>query len=402
MKKIISMLLCLVVLVCAFCMAISGTDDIPKPVGPKELTMHSELPTIKDPLIVDLTEGLTTPAPYSPFQYAAESLSEYDQWELNRYLTYGLTVNGIHALKRPLSTMIDNVWTVGGTKYNDSKPLTNGQQAYGAFEAYFGNKNNVRYNVKGETGKTDSIYEFYMTFNFGKLAAIDSFGFMGNSYGNQLAVFDVYVSSDGENWTCLGYADQVQRKIDEINDYSYIDAKLLGEDIMEKVYTASEDVENACGTNGRLYLYDLDGVEAQFLRVCSTVCQRKAGTDPALAVDPTDYNNYPKTYEMLESLTWREMVVYGTLLDKENTVTATEPAAPQTTELTTFGGDSLIPAKPSKTTAAEPTAAPETTVPETTAEEKSGCGSSIGVSMIAVAITAVGATTVAFGKKKRK
>lgn len=403
MKKIISLLLCLVVLGCAFCMAISGEGTLPKPVGTTELTMLSEMPT-KDPLIVDLTEGLTTPAPYSPFQYSPETLSEYDRWELGRYLTYGLTITGIHALKRPLSTMIDNVWTVGNTRYNESKPLTNGQHAYGAFEAYVGNSTDTRYNIKGETGKADSIYQCYITYNFGQLASIDSFAWIGNGYGNQFAAFDVYVSSDGENWTCVGYADQVQRKVDAANDYSYVKGGALGEDVLGKIFIKEEGNDKACGTDGRVYIYDLKGVEGQFLRIAATCFNRKASNDPTL--EPNDYNTYCKNYNSFDSLSWREMAVYGTKLDKANTVTATEVAAPQTTVATTVGGNGgLIPVKPNaKTTAATTTEAPATTTAAqtTAAEEKSGCGSSIGVSMIAIAITAVGATTVAVGRKKRR
>ena len=398
MKKIISLLLCLVVLVGAFCLAISGAGELPKPVGTTELKMCTELPT-DDPAIVDLTRGLKAPAPYSPYTYQAETLTAYDQWELGRYITYGISITGIHALKRPLSTAIDDVWTVGNARYEESKPLTNGQHAYGALEFMVGDE---RYNLKGETGKADSIYQCYMTFNFGQIAAIDSFGFIcTDSYGGQFSTFDVFVSNDGENWTNVGYADQIARKVAGDEDYSRIDAKLLGEDITGKIFTKSEDVEETKrnGATGRLYLYDLNGVEGQFLRVAATVSQRKGGNDPQL--DALDYNTYCKEYKEFASTTWREMVVYGTKLDKENTVTATEAPAPQTSASSQIGNlNGMIPAK--NTTAADTTAAPETTAATTVEEETKGCGSTVGVSMIAMAITAVGATTVVVGKKKRR
>ena len=395
MKKIISMALCLIVLVCAFCMAISGADEVPRPVGTKELTTLNALPT-SDPLVVDLTENMTAPAVYSSYGYNPESLSEYDRWELNRYLTYGITVNGVHALKRPLDTAIDNVWTNGNVNANGASSLANGSKRNGAVEFLVGK---TLYNVNGETGKDNSRYQCYMTFNFNQLANIDSFGFIGNSYGNQFAAYDVFVSKDGENWDNVGYVDQLQRKVDGTDDYTYIDAKALGEDALGKVFTNDQTVENNCGAAGRLYLYDLDGVEAQFLRICVTVYQRCSVTDH------TVYENHVRQYTDFQSASWRDMVVYGTKLDKPNTVTATEAAAPQTTETPTLGNNigGLIPTKPSKTEATEATTTAETTTAaETTAEEKSGCGSSVGVSMIAMAITAVGVTTVAIGRKKRR
>ncbi|MBQ7383367.1 MAG: hypothetical protein IJV72_01065, partial [Clostridia bacterium] len=382
MKKIISMLLCLVVLGCAFCMAISGTD-IYKPVSQNKLEVLTELPT-SDPLITDITKGLDCPEVYSPFQFMAESLTEYQQWELNRYLTYGITMRGIHALKRPLSTCIDDVWTTGNTKISGEGGLTNGQNRYGAMEFMAGDQ---RYNVKGETGKSDSIYMAYITFNFKKVASIDSFGYVSNSYGNLLAAADVYVSNDGENWTLVGYYDQIQGKVDGDPDFKSIDAKLLGTDRNNKVFTDDTTVENNNGAKGRVYLFDLNGAEGQFLRICATACNRQT------ASDVTDYNSHIPAYKDFTSCSWREMMVYGTLLDKENTVTATEPAAPQTTPAPTINtnGGGLIPTKPSKTEATEATTTAETTTAaETTAEEKSGCGSSVGVSMIAMAITAVG------------
>lgn len=295
----------------AFCITTGASNDIPRPVGTKELTTLDSLPT-NDWSVSHLTSSLNTSTAYSA-SYEAESLSEYDKWDIGRYLTYGLSMTGIHALKRPLRSAIDDVWSSGNSElFYDSESLANGAKPYGAIEFMVGNE---RYNVKGETGKSDSIYECFMTFNFGRIASIHSFGFVGGGYGNQFAAYDVYVSNDGENWTCVGYVDQLRRKVHEDANYSYINASALGEDLLYSTYS-----------NGQIYLFDLNRVEGQFLRLCVTVANRRT------ADDPYDYNSHARKYEEFTSVSWREMLVYGSFLNKPNQVTATESAPPQSPE----------------------------------------------------------------------
>ncbi len=369
MKKLVSFLLACLLMASALCLLV-GAEDAPaadtafRPVGETALEVRTSIPvgyTI-------ISNGLYTSSVFSQYSYTANSITNArDQWDLGRYLTYGFSVMGVGALERPISGSVDGIWTSGNT----GDKLQNGSKAKGAF-AYI--PNGEKYNHLGETGKEDSIYSILLTYNFGQLAKLDSFGYATSGLNNMLQAADIYTSCDGENWTLLGYYDRTALRMSGAGDIATINGADLGADALDGVYDKVA------------ILFDLKGTEAQFLRICGISHGGK--TNPA---NPEDYTTYSNSSE--EKTSWRETVVYGMLLDKQNTVTAVEKPFDDGTDITTGEatneqetGNKVpdIPVKPNVTKAPETTeAAPETTPAPTGeanqggAEEKGGCGATV-------------------------
>lgn len=296
MKKIVSLLLAGIVLAVLLCAPVVAEDETAapaRPVGQVKLENLEALPTG----YALISSGLLAPSTFSQYSYTLNSLTDEQQWELSRYLSYGLSVIGVSGLERPISGGIDGVWSTG----NAGNKLQNGSKHQGAF-SYLGN--DKTYNHLGETDQEDSIYQILITFNFGKLAKLKSLGFVAG-LNNMPQAADVYTSCDGENWTLLGYWDRTAMRMND-EDMPTVAATELGEDGTNAVYT-----------NGKIVLFDLQDTEAQFLRICGVSNAGKGNPS-----DRSDYTTYSNKYS--ESSSWREMLVYGTLLDKENHVTAVE------------------------------------------------------------------------------
>jgi len=397
MKKLIAIVVCAVLLVCAWCVSANGVE---KPAGVQELYYLTALPDAEAG-IVNISQGLTTPDVYSHTHFTSESLTAYEQYEASRYLSYGLTMIGASGMGRRLSAAIDGVWAHGNIAVPGNPMLDNGNFANGAFAYYPTEKT---YNVKGESGKDDSRYVVMFTFNFGKVAEINSFGYASPA-NNIPQAADFYISNDGENWELVGYYDLTAKRMAGNDTWaSYcpsIKTGLLGEDI-------TGTVENGF----QLSLWDLGGVEAQFLRIAHTSnggAALDSYYDPTTGTFSTDYSAWTKGYGL--ETNFREMLVYGKMTDKTNNITATEGEPPETQSpdvpgegeetTTATNKPSLPPAK--ATTAAATTAAPvdpaQTTASET--EEKKGCGSSIMSAFAVLAVATVGVTTVS-ARKRRK
>ena len=381
MKKVLSWILICAMLACFLCGVVGAEEtteetpkEAPRPVGTEQLANLEHVPEKS----TNIAKGLPCPDEFSQYSYSYDSLTEEQRTELARYLHYGLSVVGVSALERTIHGAVDGIWAAGNT----GDKLQNGSKAKGAF-AYIGT--NKTYNYLGKSGEDDSIYRLIMTCNFGKLATLEALGFVGGGGNNMPQAADVYVSKDGENWTLIGYWDRTAMRMNG-EDMPTVDASELGMDATEQVYSS-----------GKIILFDLKNTEAQFLRICAISNAGKG--KPA---DVNDYTTYSNTYE--EKSSWRELLVYGTLLDKENTVTAseetvtTEEGTPTSDEPTTDQG--RIPdipvrtTEPKTTTEAPTTAAPGTTqTPDGTAAESNttksaaeskGCASSAGISCVAV------------------
>ena len=383
MKKLLSLLLACLMLTALICTSVGAdgettTTEPNKPVGTAALPMLEAIPAGYQVI----SNNLLAPNVYSQYSYTQNSLTAKNQWELGRYLSYGISVMGVSALERSISGSIDGIWAVG----NVGDKLQNNSKSKGAF-AYIGN--GLQYNHKGETEQTDSIYELLITYNFGKLAKLNSLGFVvgknTNGLNNMPQAADVYTSCDGENWTLVGYWDRTAARMNG-GDLTSMDAALLG-----------VDATNAEYTDGRLVLFDLGNTEAQFLRICATAHGGKS-----IPADATDYSTYNNVYSDKNS--WRETLVYGTLLDKENTVTAVEtpwvePETDNSGENTDDSGNSGLPDIPVKDNDKNNTTteAPTTETPADSgssdqgAEEKKGCGSVVGGFGVAALLSAVGA-----------
>ena len=384
MKKLLSLLLACLMLTALVCTSVGAEGETTatepnKPVGTTALTMREAIPVGYQVI----SSNLLAPAVYSQYSYTQNSLTAKNQWELGRYLSYGISVMGVSALERPISGAVDGIWSTG----NVGDKLQNNSKAKGAF-SYIGN--GLQYNHKGETDQADSIYELLITFNFGKLATLDSLGFVvgknANGLNNMPQAADVYTSCDGENWTLIGYWDRTAARMNG-GDLTSMDAALLG-----------VDGTNAEYTDGRLVLFDLGNTEAQFLRICATAHGGKS-----VPADATDYRTYSNVYTDKNS--WRETLVYGTLLDKENTVTAVEtpwvePETDNSGDSTDDSGSSGLPDIPVKDNdknneTTDSTATTETPADSSSsdngAEEKKGCGSVVSGFGIVALLSTVGA-----------
>ena len=377
MKKFLSFTLCLVLLITAFCVLTNGAE---KPAATKELPLLTAFPTDQDMISV----GLLAPNIYSLYTFGPDTIDEANQYELSRYLKYGISIMGVSGLERTIGGAVDGYWTTGNT---GSVLVNSSAKQYGAFSWY---NNGKLYNHLGETGKQDSIYQVVMTMNFGQLASINSFGYASPNLNNAFQAADIYVSSNGEDWTLVGGYDRPTTRMNG-SDYALI--------------TENAPTDKNEKNNVGFLLFDMGNVEAQFVRVCATCNAGK--TNP---VDPTVYNDYSNS--STEKSAFREMVVFGKKLDKPNTVTATEKAEQNTTEAaatTTSTPISQIPVKPKETTAAtteEATtaAAAATTATATTAApaEKSGCGSYLGASALVMLAVTAGGAVITSTRRKRK
>ena len=164
MKKLISLVL--VVLMAG--MLLVPVAAVNKPVN----TNLKNLETLPTTEMISL--GLTASEAYSEDAWAADSLTD-DQIKDIADLKYGVSMIGVTGLERPLTGLVDGVYTSGNT----GAALLNGKKASGAGSWYC--KLGTYYNVKGETGAADSIYYSLLTYNFGKKMNIDAIAFSTSS-----------------------------------------------------------------------------------------------------------------------------------------------------------------------------------------------------------------------------
>lgn len=254
-----------------------------KPTGTTALTQPTAIPASSTLISKDLTAS----AKYSATEFKINTITDAaDLADIADFKKYGVSMLGISGLERSLTGAVDGVWTGGNT----GDTLTNGKKAQGAASFFWGSNT---YNIKGETGKSDSVYPGFMTVNLGKLCTVDAFGFVtsGDNNNGIPQAADIYTSTDGETWTLAGYYDRPATRIAG-GDLTYFAASGIGKDKLDKEGT------------GRVILFSLKNVKAQYLRLAFTAGAGK--TTPADAAKYEDYYNADTA-----SVAFRELLVYG-------------------------------------------------------------------------------------------
>ena len=309
--------------------------------------------------------------------------TEAQRMDIGNHFKYGISLIGTSRLGRPVTAANDGYWTIGNT----GSDVVSGKKANGAFattlDNYLYNVNGDRVEIPAADATTPApegyVYRLMLTFNFGKIANLESFGYVNTWADGMLHDADIYVSDNGQDWTLVGYYSRTlnEKKFDVINAYG------LGNDKTGKNFKELKDNGQPDGT---LVLFDLpENTSGQFLRIAATK-----------AVD-----NNPNNENGL-----REVMVFGTLTDQvgytyvEGDGDYVDPNAGENNTDDTTETQATIVVKPPKntteeTTVATPdnTAAPEESNTNTT-EEKSGCGASISMSFAILATISAGALLI--------
>lgn len=225
------------------------------PASDNELTSLTALPENSQMISVGLTS----------------SSSKTDAEDIGS-LTYGLSVIGFKKFNSTVAQISDGLWA--------SSP--------GNWEV----DGTTFYNVKGETGKTDSIYKTLVTYNFGKKMDFDAFGYFTNGTNAYLGAVDLYVSDDGVNWTSVGYYNNIVKNGDTLSFKGYDTTSIVDP---KDANNAQIDISQGAGKRGCPF-WSLDGVTGQYLRVAVLVGNQQSSGQPTL--DST-------------ACSFREMVVYG-------------------------------------------------------------------------------------------
>jgi len=272
--RVLSMMMCVVMLLGVFAVAVSAME---KPKATNELEVWNSLPS--DYASLDrISENLTSSSFNTPDYYGARTpFTDAQKADIADMSKYGISAYGIAASERALSYWVDGVWSQGS----------------GAFACYSDDKT---YNMYGETGKEDSIYQMVVTMNFGSEHQMDYLTFFAGI--NQVpGAADIFVSDDGKTWTSVGYYDLIQKQMDGFN---------LG------WFGGSLFIDELGGSAGGLQevWIDLgDNVTGQYLRICATAL-RKADNFSAT-------NSYEANVNQAGQIQSREMIVFGKNLDNE-------------------------------------------------------------------------------------
>ena len=412
MKRLFALALCLITLLTSLSLP---TWALSKPAGSAEGSNVPELKTSTTPINMDnlLTLGLTSSPNCSiktildTHWTTSANITEEAQADIANHLKYGFSVAGVSRLQRAVWGAVDFVWATG----NKGAANSAGASSYGAFSYAL---NEYLYNYKGEKvlnpedgrelAEGESYgeapegfdYQMLMTFNFGEIANIESFGFTCDK--TQLRALpqaaDIYVSNNGTDWTLIGYYDRIQKRLDG-EDYTTIYTQaMLGADSTEVV------VEDA---NAAVLLFDLpEGTKGQFLRIAYTANFGKLN-------DIEEYGEGQRVwYEPVTSyFTFREMFVFGTKTGEVGYEYVPEETTVDENQ-TTDGGDEtinvVVKPKDETTVKDETTENPSNNETETSEKDeddkKGGCGSTAGIGIAVIA--SVSAAGVMMTKRRRK
>ncbi len=216
---------------------------------------------------VGLTADNTTDTSKDFYITADTDAAKAAKAEITNHYKYGLSALGISRISGGLDNLIDGYWESGDTVPNHTTP-TNGFGSLG-YRVYDG----FLYNFKGETttekdanaASNGYIYEMLLTFNFGKIANLDSFGYYSQGDAlNYLKAADIYVSDNGSDWTYVGYYDHETLRVADGGTFDtsrLITGDKLGADAGNKTGSTDKDF---------IALFDLPiNTKGQFLRIAS-------------------------------------------------------------------------------------------------------------------------------------
>lgn len=421
MKRILTFLLSMTLVVATlavsvFAVAVPPTGTATESNVP-ELASTTELPDMTKLI----SQGLPTAQKCSVkgilhSKWIEADIPVADQYDIGNHYKYGFSVWGALKLQKYVSSAVDGVWATG----NYGPKVESEMAGQGAFTWYM---NDSIYNYKGESVKITSddaykngyIYEMLMTFNFGKIAELDSFAFVTTYLAGFNQAADIYVSNNGTDWTLVGYYDRNQMILDseEVNSVS---GSQLGIDGSEQSFNdLSKDAEDGTKKNkGVVVNFELpENTKGQFLRIAATCGVAKNSNAVVYGQNLREWNDYAD----LNWHTFRELMVFGTLTDEVG-YTYQEGDGDMPADLpddntgdTTTNPDDTTPTTPSTKPSVKPgtnnsdntsnTEAPaQTEAPKDEKEEKkSGCGGVLGGGAVMLASIGCGAALMI---KRRK
>lgn len=324
--------------------------------------------------------------------------------DIGNQFKYGFSVWGAGRLQKYAQSAVDGIWTTG----NHGAKVESDMAGMGAFTWY---KDDQIYNVNNQSVAIESedaykngyIYEMLITFNFGKIAELDSFGYVTTNYAAMHQAADIYVSDNGKDWTLVGYFDRNQLLIDE-KEFNELNGSVLGAD-------GTGNAWDATGSNKAVIFELPEGTKGQFLRIAAT-CGNAMNNNVSAGYGTNlrPWNDYGETAYQ----TFRELMVFGTLTNDVG-YTYQEGDGDVTTVPTT-GDDTgaseeettlKIPSKVDKdTTVDEETTVPTAVTTDNSAattddkgDDKGGCASTAGIGIAVIASISAGAMMIV---KRRK
>ncbi len=424
MKRILTFLLSMTLVVAtlavsAFAIAVPPTGAATGSNIP-ELATSTQLPDMTKLISQDLpTAQKCSVKGILHSKWIESDIPVADQYDIGNHYKYGFSVWGALRLQKYVSSAVDGVWATG----NHGAKVESEMAGQGAFTWYM---NDSIYNYKGESVKITSedaykngyIYEMLMTFNFGKIAELDSFAFVTTYLAGFNQAADIYVSNNGTDWTLVGYYDRNQMILDseEVNSVS---GSQLGIDGSEQSFNdLSADAEDGTKKNkGVIVNFELpENTKGQFLRIATTCGVAKNSNALVYGQNLREWNDYADG----SWHTFRELMVFGTLTDEvgytyqegDGDMPADLPNdnPGDTTGGDTTGGDTSgdTTTKPSTKPSVKPgtnnndntnntEALAQTEAPDE--EKKGGCGSVLGGGVVVLASIGCGAAVL---MKRRK
>lgn len=150
-------------------------------------------------------------------------------------LDYGVSVIGMKVANRPVSCLVDHVWSTG----NAGATQSNGKTVEGCFDmkpdakAY--DLAGVAADANDADDDSDNIYYGMITFNFGTQASITSFALVCS--WTKHAAYDILVSNDGISWETVAVTSGVANA-----DVAGNAPAVVGVDKLGNAMTASNSV----------------------------------------------------------------------------------------------------------------------------------------------------------------
>ena len=203
--------------------------------GKVEPRTISELP--EDSVLI--SQGLTASEEFSAtVDGVLAELTAEQKVDIADMTKYGLTMIGAKTLARSIKYACDGVWSgtnrLTATFYDDGDKI-------------------VKYDINGNVSENGK-YEALLTYNFGEKVTLDAIGYMSGDLNGFAQAQEVWVSDDGINWTRVISAGYNR----------------VAGDLLESVSNKPIDKDGTGKASGQCVMFDMGGVQAQYVRVAIT------------------------------------------------------------------------------------------------------------------------------------
>ena len=260
-NRIVPILLCFAMLLSSVFFAVSAEETLvfAKPLGAaknsgaQKLTKNNVVPgvTTPDDLTALTSNIISFGLSASDYKGSMDSATAEQLASITDHKKNGFTMFGAKQLYNSISYAVDKTWTNSNSSLNF---LPDG----------------MFYDVNGNASATntgDTIYTNLFTFNFGETVNIDKFGYIVQNANNFPQTADIYISNDGDNWTLVAYYDRIGlRKTN--TDFAHLFTNISSKGLD---WGGAGTPSNGSNNHGdRLYVFDINDVKAQYVRIAST------------------------------------------------------------------------------------------------------------------------------------